>query len=215
MQLKSEPFTHSSKATSMTTPKTLLEMIGVESAPSALSHSALILIDCQNTYKDGPVKLVGMDNALVEIQKLISRSRKAGSPIIHIRHDAGPGSPYDVQGETGAIITEVAPEGDEPTITKKHPNSFFGTDLHERLQKLNINKLIIVGFMTHCCVSSTVRAGFDLGYQMTVIGEATATRDLKSATGNVIPAMALRDSSLAGISDIFACVISNSDQLPD
>lgn len=76
----------------MTTASTTLrELLGLGQTPGRLSESALIMIDCQNTYCEGIMKLEGVEEALVEARKLLERARALGIPVIHIRHDAGPG----------------------------------------------------------------------------------------------------------------------------
>lgn len=193
---------------------TLRDVSGLSPAPTSLRDAALVLIDCQNTYREGVMQLVGVEAALQQAQLLLRRARAAGIPIFHVRHDAGPGSPYDLTAPIGAIADEVAPEGDEAVVTKTHPNSFVNTDLHERLQAIGASNLVLGGFMTHMCVNSTARGAFNLGYQPTVVAAATATRDLPRG-GSTIAAQALHDASLASIADLFGVVVENIDDLPD
>jgi len=198
----------------MTQPKTLSELVGLDITPCSLGESALIMVDCQNTYLSGPMELDHVSEAMVEAEHVLALAREAGRPVIHIAHDAGPGSLYDVQAENGQIAAQVAPRADEPTVVKNFPNSFAQTDLHERLQQLDIGNLIVVGFMTHMCVSSTARGAFDLGYRTTVVGNATATRNLPTADGQVVQADNLRAAALAGISDLVATVVKTANDLP-
>jgi nicotinamidase-related amidase len=198
----------------MTRPKTLVQLAGREAVPCRLGESALVMIDCQNTYTTGVMKLSGIEAALEEAARLLARAREAGTPIIHVVHDGGPGSAYNVREEIGRIAEPVAPRGDEVTVVKTLPNAFAKTDLHERLQALGKTNLIVAGFMTHMCVSSTVRAGFDLGYRSTVVGAAAATRDLPTAAGGIVPAESLHEASLAGLADIFAVVVDKTEDLP-
>ncbi len=199
----------------MPQPKTLSELVGLDCTPCSFGKSALILVDCQNTYLSGLMKLVGVDEALAEAEQVLARARQAGTPVIHIAHDAGPGSPYDIEAECGKIASQVAPISGEPTVVKNYPNSFAQTDLHERLQKLGVSNLIVVGFMTHLCVSSTARGAFDLGYRTTVVGGATATRDLPTVDGQVIAAAGLCEAALAGLSDLVATVVKSVKDLPE
>jgi len=199
----------------MTQPKTLSELVGLDGTPCSLGESALLMVDCQNTYRTGLMELVGVEEALAEAAHVLGRARQAGTPVIHIVHDAGPGSLYDIQAENGKIASQVAPISDEPTVVKNFPNSFAQTDLHERLQSLGITNLIVVGFMTHMCVSSTARGAFDLGYRTTVVGSATATRDLPTADGQVVRAANLREAALAGISDLVATVVKSASDLSE
>ena len=76
---------------------TLRALSGAPAEPIALSDSALILIDCQQTYREGVMLLEGVEPALEECRDLLLRARAAGSPIFHIMHAGGAGSPYDVK----------------------------------------------------------------------------------------------------------------------
>jgi nicotinamidase-related amidase len=195
--------------------KTLRDVAGLGRQPGALRQSALILIDCQNTYREGLMQLEGVEPALDEGRRLLERARSAGIPILHIQHDAGAGSPYDIRAELGQIADKVRPKGSEPVIVKHFPNSFVQTDLHERLQKLGVTNLLLAGFMTHMCVNSTARGAFNLGYHPTVVASATATRPLPTAVGGVVPAQALQEASLATLGDLFAVVVPSAADLPD
>ena len=99
-------------------------------------------------------------------------------------------------------------------IVKRHPNSFWETDLDARLRESGMKNLVLAGFMTHCCVNSTARGAFNLGYNATVIGDATATRDLPGVDGEVVRAAQLQTATLAGIRDLFAVVVPRVDDLP-
>ncbi len=79
------------------------------SAAASLADSTLIMIDCQNTYTQGVMELTGVQAALDEAAVLLDRARSAGIPVIHIQHDGGEGSPYDVRAQIGAIVGRVAP----------------------------------------------------------------------------------------------------------
>ena len=113
--------------------------------------------------------------------------------------DAGPGSPYDIRSEIGAIAAPVAPQAGEAVIVKHYPNSFIGTDLERRLQEAGIENVILAGFMTHMCINSTARGAFNLGFKPTVVARATATRDLPTADGGVVAAADLQRASLAAL----------------
>ncbi len=194
---------------------TLRNLTGLPAAPEGLASSALIMIDLQNTYTRGVMELEGVQPALLEAAILLDRARTAGIPVIHIQHDAGPGSPYDVREEIGAIVDSVAPREGEPVVVKNYPNSFVGTDLDEQLKGLEANNLVLAGFMTHMCVNSTARGAFNLGYAPTVVAAATATRALPGVGETEVPAAAVHAASLAAIADLFAVVVPDSAAIPD
>lgn len=194
--------------------ETLRTLTGLPTTPAALSESALVLIDCQNTYTRGIMELEGVQDALRDTAVLLDRARSAGIPVIHIQHNAGPGSPYDIDGESGAIVEAVAPRGAEPVVVKAYPNSFVQTELNDILQKQGATNLILAGFMTHMCVNSTARGAFNLGYAPTVVASATATRALPGTQGTV-SAAAVQAASLAAVADLFAVVVESPSAIPD
>jgi nicotinamidase-related amidase len=193
---------------------TLRSLLALPETPASLSKSALILIDCQNTYRDGVMQLEGVEPALAECAALLKRAREAGTPVIHIRHDAGPGSPYDVTANIGAISDIVAPAAGETVITKAYPSSFEQTTLDAELKKHGVTDLVLAGFMTHVCVNSTARAAFNHGYRPTVVGNATATRALPNPLGGTLPASAVHAGALAALADIFAIVVPTHSAVP-
>src|SRR5258707_15026452 len=104
----------------MTNP-TLRALAELPLEPPSLADSTLLLIDCQHTYTRGVMELDGVQEALDEAAALLDRARSAGIPIIHIQHDDGPGSLYDIEGQSGAIVSRVAPHHGEPVVEKSYP----------------------------------------------------------------------------------------------
>src|SRR6185436_12686807 len=179
------------------------------------AESTLIMIDCQNTYTQGVMELDGVQAALDEAATLLERARMAGIPVIHIQHSDGPGSLYDIEGESGAIVDTVAPREGEPVVVKSYPNSFIETDLDQRLKALGARDLVLAGFMTHMCVNSTARGAFNLGYAPTVVAAATATRALPGLGDTTVSAEAMQTASLAAMADLFAVVVPGASDIPD
>ncbi|WKG01950.1 cysteine hydrolase family protein [Mycolicibacterium sp. HK-90] len=194
---------------------TLRELASLPATPARLTDSTLVLIDCQNTYTQGIMELEGVQAALEQTAELLDRARSAGIPIIHIQHSDGPGSLYDIEGESGAIIASVAPREGEPVVVKQFPNSFVQTDLDDRLKGINASNLVLAGFMTHMCVNSTARGAFNLGYAPTVVAAATATRALAGPDSAPVPAAAMQSASLAAMADLFAVVVPDVSGIPD
>jgi nicotinamidase-related amidase len=195
--------------------ETLRGLLGLSDQPPTLRDSVLIMIDCQNTYRRGVMRLEGVEAAVAEAGRLLSRARGAGIPVFHVMHDAGEGSPYDIKAEIGQISDEMAPQPGEPVIVKSYPSSFFQTDLDDQLRRTPQPNLVLAGFMTHMCVNSTARDAFNLGYRPTIVASATATRELPGADGLPVPAATLQSASLAGIADLFALVVGKADDIPD
>jgi nicotinamidase-related amidase len=195
-----------------TMPQTLLQLRGVSIAPARLSQSALVIIDAQGEYRSGRMALPGIDQALARIADILAGARAAGTPIFHVAQIGQAGTLFDPNTECGAILPQAAPLAGEPVIMKRLPNGFAGTELHQRLQQAGRNNLIVAGFMTHMCISASVRAALDLGYQTTVIADAAATRALPAHDGGApIPSDAVHRTALAELADRFAAVVPGAE----
>lgn len=53
-------------------------------------------------------------------------------------------------------------------------SGFANTDLDLQLKKHGIHQLIVIGLIAHTCVEATVRYAAELGYQVTMVKDATA-----------------------------------------
>jgi nicotinamidase-related amidase len=197
----------------MTTPKTLLEMSGADLKPPPLSASALVIIDAQNEYLDGKLALPDVRPAVDALARLLAKARAAGAPVVHIQHKGRAGGLFDLDARGGAIIDAAMPASGEHLVQKPLPNAFAQTGLDATLKKLGRTQLVIAGFMTHMCVSSTARAALDLGYKATVAADASATRDLPDPMGGVISAAALHRAALAELADRFA-IVAKVEHIP-
>ena len=195
----------------MSQPRTLLEMAGAARPPAKIADSALVLIDAQMEYVSGRLPLAGVEAALEECRRLVEAARKAGAPVVHVVHHGALGGLFDPAAPAGAEAPQVAALAGEAVVPKRLPNSFAGTDLDSILKRLDRKDIVFAGFMTHMCVSSTVRAGLDLGWRATVVASAAATRDLPLPGGGVIAAAQLHAAELAALADRFAVIAPTAD----
>ncbi|HWA47365.1 MAG TPA: cysteine hydrolase family protein [Dongiaceae bacterium] len=191
-------------------PQTLLQMRNVAIPRATLADAALVIIDAQADYHSGRLPLSGIDQALASIAALLAAARDAGTPVFHVTQLGQAGSLFD--GEGGAILPQAAPAQGEPIVTKRLPNAFAGTELHDLLRQAGRRNLILAGFMTHMCVSASARAGLDLGYHVTIVADATATRALPAHDGGAaIPASVVHRTALAELADRFAAVTMRAE----
>lgn len=171
--------------------------------------SALILIDIQNDYfPGGRNALVGAVAAAEVARRLLDQSREEHRLIVHVQHvSTRPDATFFLPGTPGIDFHPlVAPLPDELVVQKHYPNAFRQTDLLDQLRSRGVSRLSFAGMMTHMCIDTTVRAAHDLGFQCTVIGDATATKDLAHG-GVTVPAAHVQAAFLAGLNGLFAKVI--------
>jgi nicotinamidase-related amidase len=197
----------------MTAPKTLLELAGADLAPPKLRDACLVLIDLQNEYLSGPIAVPNAGAAIENSARLLSLARGGGAPVFHVAHRGRPGGLFDRGAERGAIVSALAPLSSEPIVQKELPNAFAGTNLQARLAETGRKNIVLVGLMTHMCVSSTARAAFDLGFRVTIDASGCATRDLPDGRGGTIAAEVVHEVALAELSDRFAIIARERDAL--
>src|SRR5262249_20970125 len=76
----------------------------------------------------------------------------------------------------GEIRGEFAPQpGDIVALEHWCSSGFANTDLDLQLKKNGIHQLIVMGLIAHTCVEATVRYGAELGYEVTMVKDATAS----------------------------------------
>ncbi|SFB50358.1 cysteine hydrolase family protein [Azotobacter beijerinckii] len=196
----------------MPQPQTLMQITGRSFAPANLKNATLLIIDAQEEYRSGVLRLPGIESAIMEISSLLAAARAAGTPVVHVKHLGIPGGFLDPQGTRGQLIPEISPLPGEIVVEKRLPNAFSGTELHDRLQAIGRLDLIVCGFMTHSSISTTVRATKDYGYRCTLVDSACATRDLPSPSGT-ISAEQIHRIEIASLADNFAAVVPDAKAL--
>jgi nicotinamidase-related amidase len=168
------------------------------------SGTALLLIDIQEFYfPGGALPLQGPEAAADQAARLLARFRQDGELIMHVRHEAA---------SQGDIHPTVAPHDGEMVITKRYANAFRDTDLLQILREHQIERLVICGMQTHMCVEAATRAAADLGFQVILVGDACATRDLAYG-GRTVAAADVHASTLASLQRTYAEVMSTEEFL--
>jgi nicotinamidase-related amidase len=164
--------------------------------------TALLVIDPYNDFisEGGKVwprlKPVAEANHCVpNMLAILLAARKAGIPVFYALHRRYRPGDYErwkyvapIQQAAwgrrtfeagtwgGEIRAEFAPLPDE-LVAHEHwcSSGFANTDLDLLLQQQGIEQLITIGLIAHTCLDATVRSAVDLGYQVTVVRDATAS----------------------------------------
>ena len=162
--------------------------------------TALVLIEYQNEFTSEGGVLHGAVSAVMDktgmLDKtvaLVQAARAAGVTIMHAPITFAPGygeltrHPYGilkgvvdgnafVKGSWGAaIVDDLAPaEGDIVIEGKRGLDTFASTNLDFILRSKGIQTVIIGGFLTNCCVESTMRTAYEHGYRVITLTDCTA-----------------------------------------
>lgn len=180
-----------------------------------MAKQALILIDIQNDYfPEGKWPLEGVEAAADKAAQVLQAFRQAGNAVIHVRHEfTSEDAPFFTPGSEGAHLhPKVLNQGNEPVVLKHFVNAFRGTELRALLEQRSITDVVVLGSMSHMCIDGVARAAADLGYKVTVIHDACATRDLEF-NGQVIPAAQAHGAFMAALGFAYADVLSTDEYL--
>jgi nicotinamidase-related amidase len=192
---------------------TMLQMSGVAPAPATMKDGVLLIIDAQREYTDGLLPLTGVAPAIEQLAVLLDKARAAGAPVVHVRH-VSKGKAFNPSSTGYEIVKSLTPRDGEVIVDKGLPNAFAGTELAKHLAATARKNLIVGGFMTHMCISATVRSATDHGFMSTVAADTVATRDLPDATGNgTVDAASLNRITLAALSDRFAWIVPKASAI--
>lgn len=157
-----------------------------------MSKPALIVIDLQNDYfPGGAFPLSNTDATLANVELAIAKARAKGIPVVHVQHVADPAqgiAPFFNSGTSGAEIHGriMAAAPDAPVVVKHFADSFERTSLHETLQRLGVDELILCGMMTQNCVTHTA-----LSRQADQYRKVTVLTDACTTVSDMLHAIAL------------------------
>ncbi|MBS7232176.1 cysteine hydrolase [Flavobacterium psychroterrae] len=179
-------------------------------------NAALLLIDVQKGFNEEDIWGGNRNNKDAELKmaQILEQWRSLELPVFHIVHSSvHPDSRLHVSHPGFKIKDEVKPINGETVITKNVNSAFIGTDLQQQLDNLGINKLVIVGLTTNHCVSTTTRMAGNLGYEVYLIADATATFDRIGINGEKFDSELVHQISLASLHNEFAQVIDTKTLL--
>jgi nicotinamidase-related amidase len=186
---------------------TMLQMSGLSPTPATMVDGVLLIIDAQREYMDGLLPLAGVSAAVDALANLLEKARRADAPVVHVRHRSQ-GKAFNPSSSGYEIVKQLTPRDGEAIIDKGLPNAFAGTELAKHLSASGRKNLIVGGFMTHMCISATVRSATDHGFMSTIAADTVATRDLPDAMGGgTIGADSINKITLAALSDRFAWIV--------
>src|SRR6476620_12426441 len=166
----------------------------------------LVVIDMQNglVSKGGSYDKLGYNTTMCrevipKVKDLIEFCRSMGIPLFYTEavkensgidiltnvHNILPKSrqerlkvPICVRGTwDGVTIDELKPNQKDPVVLKRRDSAFQDTDFRIMLQSQSINLLVFTGIDTSICVETSLREGFNTGYDVAIISDATASGD--------------------------------------
>jgi nicotinamidase-related amidase len=164
--------------------------------------TAVVLIEYQNDFTseggalhDAVKGVMGETGMMDNTRRVVDEARRAGATIVHAPISFAPGygelgpsekvfgilkgvvdSGAFVKGSWGAeICDQMAPqEGDIVVEGKRGLDTFATTNIDFVLRSREISTVVLGGFLTNCCVESTMRTAYEKGYDVITLTDCTA-----------------------------------------
>jgi nicotinamidase-related amidase len=178
----------------------------------ALSPRTVLLpIDVQAAFFLPEAPALGPAGFETQGLALLAAWRRMAWPILHVRHDSvEPESRLRPDHPGNAFRPGFAPMPGEPVISKSVNSAFLNTDLDLRLKRLGAEAVVTFGISTDMCVSTSVRTGSNLGWQVIVAGDACAAFEQRDLEGRILPSEEIHRFHLATLANEFATVVSTA-----
>jgi nicotinamidase-related amidase len=165
------------------------------------TRPALIVVDMSVGFTDpGSPLHCELEPVVGAIERLLAATRAAGFPVVYttVAYDEADKDtaavfidkvPALLTLEAGsrwvAIDPRLAPQADEPVVTKLFASAFYGTRLAELLTAERCDGVIVTGASTSGCVRATAVDALQHGYRVVVPREAVGDRNLAAHEANL------------------------------
>ena len=164
-------------------------------------RTAVVLIEYQNdftseggTLHDAVKPVMKSTNMLANTLETVKKARELGATIVHAPitftddyHELT-AEPYGIlkgvvdsksfrkRSWGSEIVEELTPEPQDIVVEgKRGLDGFASTNLDFVLRSRGITNIVLGGFLTNCCVESTMRTGYEKGYNVITLKDCTAT----------------------------------------
>ena len=180
----------------------------------AAANPALLIIDVQKGLAESSLGRRNNPNAEINIAALLATWREQRRPIVHIRHcSVEPDSPLRPELPGNAYKDEVKPLVGEKEFTKTVNSAFIGTGLEQYLRESGLSALVIAGLTTDHCVSASTRTASDLGFDVTLVSDASAAFERTGYDGTYYSGEQIHRVNLVSLDGEFCRVRSTAELL--
>ena len=183
------------------------------------ADTALLSIDVQYGVDDlqhwgGPRGRRNNPQAEENIARLLDAWRRRSFPVFHTQHDSTEAtSPLRLSIPGGRIKEEAAPVEGENVIVKDVHSAFIGTRFPLLLRRMDVRRLVCVGFFTNMCVATTVRMAQNLGFDTYCVTDATSCTNRVARDGTDYDPEVVHEITLATLHREICTVLTTGEAL--
>ena len=175
---------------------------------------ALVVIDVQNDYFDGPLEIQfpPREKSLAQITSALDVAVQHQLPTVVVQHELPEGAPVFAAGSTGQQLhpdVDKRVTGTTKRVSKTNASIFAGTDVATWLQEQQVDCITLVGYMTNNCILGSAAAAEEHGMTVEVLSDATGAINITNDAGSV-PARQVHETLIALLHSNFAAVATTA-----
>lgn len=175
---------------------------------------ALLIIDMQQCMASPDAGLRNNPEAESNIGALLAAWRGRGGTVVHVRHISRDPASGFAPGQPGALFQRLlAPRPGEHIVEKNVPDAFIHSGLERWLRVRGVEQLVVAGVSTNISIECSVRTAANLGFRVTVVGDACFAFARPDHAGVARSADAVHAMSLANLACEYATVASTGELL--
>ena len=179
-----------------------------------IEQAALLVVDVQMGIDDLFDTPRNNPQAEQNVASLIEVWRNRGMEVVHVKHNStSPDSPLRPELPGNQFKPEALPLATEKLFEKTVNSAFIGTGLQEYLISKEIQNLVIIGLTTDHCISTTTRMAGNLGFNVFLVSDATATFGRTGENGSAYTAEQIHEVNLLSLDGEFCTVVSTEKVL--
>jgi nicotinamidase-related amidase len=179
-----------------------------------MHNTALIIIDMQQGMQSPLLPPRNNPDAEAHITQLLAAWRQAEQPVVHVRHMSRAPASVFYPGQSGALFQAAfMPLEEEHVVEKNVPDAFIQSGLERWLHVRDIRAVVIAGVSTNHSVESTARTAGNLGFDTTVIADATFAFAQQDYSGVPRTADDVHGMSLANLQREYATICTTAEML--
>lgn len=181
--------------------------------------TALLLVDVQKGVDDllhwgGARGRRNNPQAESRMIRVLEAWRDAGLQVVFTQHDSREASsPLRLSQHGGAFKDGFEPAKRDVVIRKDVNSAFIGTPLELELRRRGLTRLVISGFFTNMCISTTVRMSNNLGFDTDLVHDGCACSNRLDVNGNDIEPEVVHDVTVASLHGEFCTGLLHTDAI--
>lgn len=173
-------------------------------------QTALLLIDVQQSFKARPYwSEQDLPAFLERSNALLAGAMERGIPVVQVFHTDGPQSVDNAFSNASGLVRPLdglVPFDVALRFEKHRHSALVGSPLSIWLHQEGIRRLIVAGIRTEQCCETTTRHASDEGWEVDYVTEATLTFAMRTPSGSVLDAQALKERTETVLKDRFATI---------